>query len=132
MTMTDPIADMLTRIRNALGASHETVDIPSSKLKVSIAKVLKSEGYIKNFKIVSDGRNRLIRVFLKYDEEGSPVIDGIERVSKPSRRIYSGCNEIPMVLKGYGISIVSTSTGIMTDRQARKTRVGGEILCSVW
>ena len=132
MTMTDPIADMLTRIRNALGASHETVDIPSSKLKVSIAKVLKSEGYIKNFKIVSDGRNRHIRIFLKYDEEGSPVIDGIERVSKPSRRIYSGYNEIPMVLKGYGISIVSTSTGIMTDRQARKTRVGGEILCSVW
>jgi small subunit ribosomal protein S8 len=132
MTMTDPIADMLTRIRNALGASHETVDIPSSKLKVSIAKVLKSEGYIKNFKIVSDGRNRLIRIFLKYDEEGSPVIDGIERVSKPSRRIYSGYNEIPMVLKGYGISIVSTSAGIMTDRQARKTSVGGEILCSVW
>lgn len=132
MTMTDPIADMLTRIRNALGASHETVDIPSSKLKVSIAKVLKSEGYIKNFKIVSDGRNRLIRIFLKYDEEGSPVIDGIERVSKPSRRIYAGYNEIPMVLKGYGISIVSTSAGIMTDRQARKTRVGGEILCSVW
>lgn len=132
MTMTDPIADMLTRVRNALGASHETVDIPSSKLKVSIAKVLKSEGYIKNFKIVSDGRNRLIRIFLKYDEEGSPVIDGIERVSKPSRRIYAGYNEIPMVLKGYGISIVSTSAGIMTDRQARKTRVGGEILCSVW
>ena len=132
MTMTDPIADMLTRIRNAFRASHELVDIPSSKLKISMAKVLKSEGYIKNFKIVSDGRHRLIRIFLKYDEEGDPIIGGIKRVSKPSCRVYQGYNDIPKVLNGYGINIVSTSKGLLTDAQARKMRLGGEILCSVW
>lgn len=132
MTMTDPIADMLTRIRNALKASHETVDIPNSKLKMEIAKVLKSEGYIRNIKIISDGRHRLIRIFLKYDEEGIPVIGGVKRLSKPSCRIYSGYDDIPKILNGYGINIVSTSKGLMADRQARKMRVGGEILCSVW
>lgn len=132
MTMTDPIADMLTRIRNALKASHETVDIPNSKLKMEIAKVLKSEGYIRNIKIISDGRHRLIRIFLKYDEEGVPVIGGVKRLSKPSCRIYSGYDDIPKILNGYGINIVSTSKGLMADRQARKMRVGGEILCSVW
>jgi small subunit ribosomal protein S8 len=130
--MTDPIADMLTRIRNGLKASHETVDIPNSKLKMDIAKVLKSEGYIRNIKIISDGRHRFIRIFLKYDEEGTPVIGGIKRISKPSCRIYSGYHDIPEVLNGYGISIVSTSKGLMADRQARKMNVGGEILCSVW
>jgi small subunit ribosomal protein S8 len=103
MTMTDPIADMLTRIRNGLKASHETVDIPNSKLKMDIAKVLKSEGYIRNIKIISDGRHRFIRIFLKYDEEGTPVIGGIKRISKPSCRIYSGYHDIPEVLNGYGI-----------------------------
>lgn len=132
MTMTDPIADMLTRIRNALKASHEQVDIPSSKIKVSIAKVLKAEGYIRNFKIISDGRHRLIRIFLKYDENGVPVIGGVKRVSKPSCRVYAGYDEITKVLNGYGVNIISTSKGLLTDREARKMRVGGEILCSLW
>lgn len=132
MTMTDPISDMLTRIRNALRASHESVDIPNSKLKLNIAKILKSEGYIKNFKIVSDGRHRLIRIFLSYDENGAPCIDGLKKVSKPSRRIYSGYDNIPKVLDGYGINIVSTSKGLMTDREARNMKVGGEVLCTIW
>lgn len=132
MTMTDPIADMLTRIRNGLRASHEMVDIPNSKLKLNIAKVLKEEGYIKNYKIVSDGRHRLIRIYLRYDDKGSPIIDGLKRVSKPSRRVYKGAEEIPQVLDGYGIHIVSTSKGLMTDKEARKAGMGGELLCSVW
>ena len=132
MTMTDPVADMLTRIRNALKASHEQVDIPSSKIKINIANVLKSEGYIRNFKIITDGRHRLIRIFLKYDEEGVPVIGGVKRVSKPSCRVYAGYDEIPKVLNGYGVNIISTSKGLMTDREARKMCVGGEILCSLW
>ena len=132
MTMTDPIADMLTRIRNALKASHEQVDIPSSKIKISIAKVLKAEGYVRNFKIISDGRHRLIRIFLKYDENGVPIIGGVKRVSKPSCRVYAGYDGIPKVLNGYGVNIISTSKGLLTDREARKLRVGGEILCSLW
>jgi small subunit ribosomal protein S8 len=132
MTMTDPIADMLTRIRNALKASHEQVDMPSSKIKVSIAKVLKAEGYVRNFKIISDGRHRLIRIFLKYDENGVPIIGGVKRVSKPSCRVYAGYDEIPKVLNGYGVNIISTSNGLLTDREARKMGVGGEILCSLW
>jgi len=132
MTMTDPIADMLTRIRNALKASHEQVDMPSSKIKISIAKVLKAEGYVRNFKIISDGRHSLIRVFLKYDENGAPVIGGVKRVSKPSCRVYAGYDEIPKVLNGYGVNIISTSNGLLTDREARKMGVGGEILCSLW
>ncbi len=132
MTMTDPIADMLTRIRNALQASHEAVDIPASRLKLNLAKVLKSEGYIKNFKIVSDGRHRQIRIFLKYDDQGVPVISGLKRVSKPSCRVYAGCEEVPKVLNGFGVAILSTSQGLLTDAQARQKRVGGEVLCSVW
>ena len=132
MTMTDPIADMLTRIRNALKASHESVDIPSSKLKINIAKVLKSEGYIKNFKMISDGKQGIIKIFLKYDDRGAAVIGGLERVSKPSRRVYSSFDEIPKVLGGYGVQIISTSKGLVTDRAARESRVGGEILFSVW
>jgi small subunit ribosomal protein S8 len=132
MTMTDPIADMLTRIRNGLQAAHEVVDIPNSSLKLNIAKVLKSEGYIRNYKVVSDGRHRMIRVYLGYDSDGSPILDGLKRMSKPSRRIYRSAKEIPQVLNGYGISIVSTSKGLMTDRDARKAGIGGEVLCSVW
>jgi small subunit ribosomal protein S8 len=132
MTMTDPIADMLTRIRNALKASHESVDIPNSKMKANIAKILKSEGYIRNFKIIPDSRQGVLRVFLKYDEQKLPVIVGIERVSKPSRRTYSGFDEIPGVLNQYGVNILTTSRGIMSDREARKMRVGGEILCRIW
>lgn len=132
MSMTDPIADMLTRIRNGLKASHEVVDIPSSKMKINIAKVIKSEGYVKNFKIISDGRHRFIRIFLKYDEHGVPIISGLKRVSKPSCRVYTKYDKIPKVLDGFGINIVSTSKGLLTDNQARKMAVGGEILCSVW
>jgi small subunit ribosomal protein S8 len=130
--MTDPIADMLTRIRNALKAERETVDIPCSTVKTNIAKVLKSEGYIKNYKIVSDKRQGVIKVVLKYDEGGIPVIQGLKRVSKPSRRVYSGYDEIPEVLNGFGMNIVSTSKGLMSDGHAREMRLGGEIICSVW
>jgi len=108
------------------------VDVPSSKLKINIANILKSEGYIKNFRIISDGRHRLIRIFLKFDEQGHSVIEGLKRVSKPSRRVYAGYDEIPKVLNGYGINIVSTSKGLVTDRDAKRTRAGGEVLCSVW
>jgi small subunit ribosomal protein S8 len=132
MTMTDPIADLLTRIRNALKASHESVDVPNSKVKANIAKILKAEGYIRNFKIIPDSRQGVLRVFLKYDEQKVPVIIGIERVSKPSRRIYAGFDEIPGVLNQYGVNILTTSKGIMSDRDARRMRVGGEILCRIW
>jgi len=132
MTMTDPIADLLTRIRNALKASHESVDVPNSKVKANIAKILKAEGYIRNFKIIPDSRQGVLRVFLKYDEQKVPVIIGIERVSKPSRRIYAGFDEIPGVLNQYGVNILTTSRGIMSDRDARRMRVGGEILCRRW
>lgn len=132
MSMTDPIADMLTRIRNAQRASHELVNIPSSKLKINVAKVLKSEGYVKNFRIISDGQHRFIRIFLKYDKEGDAVIEGIKRVSKPGCRVYAGSDEVPKVLNGYGINILSTSKGLMTDNEAKKMGVGGEILCAVW
>jgi small subunit ribosomal protein S8 len=130
--MTDPIADMLTRIRNALIASYDTVDIPSSKLKVNIAKVLKSEGFIKNYRIMTQERRETIRVFLRYDENGEPVIGGLKRVSKPGRRFYTKSDRIPQVLGGLGVNILSTSKGVMTDREARKMSVGGEVLCSVW
>jgi len=132
MTMTDPIADMLTRIRNALKASREEVDIPSSSFKINLTNILKSEGYIRNFKIISEGHHKIIRIFLKYDEEKVPVISGLKRVSKPSCRIYKGCDDIPKVLNGYGINILSTSKGLMTDREARNLNVGGEIICSLW
>jgi len=132
MSMTDPIADMLTRIRNAQRASHELVNIPSSKLKINVAKVLKSEGYVKNFRIISDGQHRFIRIFLKYDKEGVAIIEGIKRVSKPGCRVYAGSDEVPKVLNGYGINILSTSKGLMKVNEARKMGVGGEILCAVW
>ncbi|EFK12082.1 ribosomal protein S8 [delta proteobacterium NaphS2] len=132
MSMTDPVADMLTRIRNALRAAHEIVNIPSSTLKINLANVLKAEGYIKNLRIISDGQHRYIRLFLKFDKNGVPVIEGLKRISKPSCRVYAGYDAIPEVLNGYGVNIVSTSKGIMTDREARKQKVGGEILCAVW
>ncbi|MBW1911857.1 MAG: 30S ribosomal protein S8 [Deltaproteobacteria bacterium] len=132
MSMSDPIADMLTRVRNAIMVSYDTVDIPISKLKVNIAKILKSEGFIKNYKIMDSRRKGIIRVFLKYDENGDSIIGGLKRVSKPSCRIYKRSDSIPRVLNGFGINILSTSTGVMTDKQARKMGVGGEILCSVW
>lgn len=130
--MTDPIADMLTRIRNALKARKEEVDIPSSNLKKRIAEVLKEEGFIKGFKVIPDGKQGILRVFLKYDEQGSPVISGLQRVSKPGRRVYVGKEEIPRVMGGLGVAILTTSRGVMTDREARKVGVGGEVICYVW
>ena len=132
MSMTDPIADMLTRIRNALTASYNSVDIPSSRKKIDIAKVLKSEGFIKNFKIIADNKQGIMRIFFKYDENGEPVIAGLKRVSKPGCRVYTKGDRIPQVLNGYGINILTTSKGVMTDKQATKLGVGGEIICSIW
>ena len=132
MSMSDPIADMLTRIRNGIMASHDAVDIPGSKLKMNIAKILKSEGFIKNYKVLPGKRYGMIRIFLKYDDKGESVIAGLKRVSKPSARIYAKSDRIPLVLNGLGMNIISTSNGIMTDRQARKMGIGGEVLCSIW
>jgi small subunit ribosomal protein S8 len=132
MSMSDPIADMLTRIRNGIMASHDAVDIPGSKLKMNIAKILKSEGFIKNYKVLPGKRYSMIRIFLKYDDKGESVIAGLKRVSKPSARIYAKSDKIPLVLNGLGMNIISTSNGIMTDRQARKMGIGGEVLCSIW
>ncbi len=132
MSMSDPIADMLTRIRNGIIASFDTVDVPSSKLKINIAKILKSEGFIKNYKLIADKKQGLIRIFLKYDENGEPVIGGLKRVSRCSCRVFAKKDEVPMVLNGFGINVLSTSKGVMTDKQARKLGIGGEILCSVW
>ncbi len=132
MTMTDPVADMLTRIRNAIIASYDTVEVPSSKIKINIVKVLKFEGYIRNYKIVGDSKQDIIVIYLKYNEDKSPVIKGLKKISKPSCRIYSRCKKIPRVLDGFGINIISTSKGVMTDREARRMGTGGEIICSVW
>ena len=132
MVMTDPIADMLTRIRNALMAKHEQVEMPSSKIKLEIARILKAEGYIKNFKVIQEGRKEYLRIFLKYDEEKRPAIAGLERVSKPGRRVYVGVEDIPSVRRGLGIAILSTSKGVLTDQQAQKMRIGGEVICKVW
>jgi len=131
MSMTDPLADMLTRIRNGSKARFEKVDLPSSKLKREIAKVLKEEGFIKNFKVVTEGQFEMIRVFLKYDANRKGVIH-IRRVSRPGRRVYAGSDDIPSVMSGFGISILSTAQGLLTDRAARKAHIGGEVLCQVW
>lgn len=132
MSMTDPVADMLTRIRNAIMVKYNRVDIPASKVKINLAKVLKAEGYIKNYKVIKDARQGVLRVFLKYDDSAKPVISGLKRVSKPGRRVYHGAVDMPKVLNGLGVNVVSTSRGLMTDRQARRDNVGGEVLCSVW
>ena len=132
MGMTDPIADMLTRIRNAKMASFNRVDMPNSTVKAAIAKVLKSEGFIKNYRIIEDQKQGILRIFFRFDENGESVIDGLKRVSKPGRRLYAKSGKIPHILNGYGINILSTSKGVITDHQARELGVGGEILCSVW
>ncbi|MBW1941836.1 MAG: 30S ribosomal protein S8 [Deltaproteobacteria bacterium] len=132
MSMSDPIADMLTRVRNATMVSYDTVDVPASKLKIALTKILKSEGFIKNYKILSRQRQDVIRIFLKYDDEGESVIGGLKRESKPSCRVYSKADQIPGVLSGYGVSVLSTSKGVVTDKEARKMGVGGEILFSIW
>ena len=132
MQITDPIADFLTRIRNANAAKHETVDVPASNLKKGMAQILVDEGYIKGFTVVEDGKQGIIRMTLKYGENKSQVITGLRRVSKPGLRIYASSADMPKVMKGLGIAIVSTSKGLMTDRQARKQKVGGEVLAFVW
>ena len=132
MQISDVIADMLTRIRNANDAKHETVDVPASNLKKSIAQILLDEGYIKNYQIVEDGKQGIIRVSLKYAQGKQKVIHGLRRVSKPGLRIYSNCEDMPKVMNGLGIAIVSTSKGVMTDKKARQANVGGEVLAFVW
>lgn len=132
MHITDPIADMLTRIRNANSAKHEIVDIPASNMKKAIAQILLDEGYIASYKVLEDEKQGVIRITLKYSENKAQVITGLRRVSKPGLRIYSSVEEMPKVMKGLGIAIVSTSKGIMTDREARKQNVGGEVLAFVW
>mgnify|MGYP005891852181 FL=1 len=132
MQITDSIADILTRIRNANTAKHATVDVPASNMKKAIAQILVDEGYIKSYQIIDDGKQGIIRITLKYGENKSQVITGLRRVSKPGLRIYSSCEDMPKVMKGLGIAILSTSKGIMTDKQARKANVGGEVLAFVW
>ena len=132
MQISDVIADMLTRIRNANNAKHESVDVPASKVKKGIAEILLNEGYIKSYQVIDDGRQGVIRITLKYLPGKVKVIQGLRRVSKPGLRIYSNCEDMPRVMNGMGIAIISTSKGIMTDKQARKENVGGEILAFVW
>ena len=132
MQITDPVADMLTRIRNANTAKHEKVDVPASNLKKSIAQILLDEGYIKSYEIVEDGTQGIIRIQLKYLAGKEKVISGLRRVSKPGLRVYAGADELPKVLKGLGIAIISTSKGVMTDKAARVNHVGGEVLAFVW
>ena len=132
MQITDTIADLLTRIRNANSAKHDTVDIPASNMKKSIAQILVDEGYVKGFQVIEDGKQGVIRMTLKYGDNKTPVLTGLRRVSKPGLRIYSNCEDMPKVMKGLGIAIVSTSKGVMTDKKARKENVGGEVLAFVW
>ncbi|MBQ3161015.1 MAG: 30S ribosomal protein S8 [Oscillospiraceae bacterium] len=132
MQITDTIADILTRIRNANSAKHDTVDVPASNMKKAITQILVDEGYIKSYQIIDDGKQGIIRITLKYGENKSQVITGLRRVSKPGLRIYSSCEDMPKVMKGLGIAIVSTSKGVMTDKKARELNVGGEVLAFVW
>jgi small subunit ribosomal protein S8 len=132
MTTSDPIADMLTRIRNAQASRHPKVDVPASKLKMEIARILKEEGYIVNFKMAEDGAKKSIRIYLKYTPGNVPVISHIERVSRPGCRVYVGSSDVPRVLGGLGINILTTPQGVMTGLTARKTHVGGEVLCQIW
>ena len=132
MHITDPIADMLTRIRNANNARHDTVDVPASNMKRAIADILLEEGYIKAFQVIEDGKQGIIRISLKYGEGKAKVIHGLRRVSKPGLRIYASCEDMPKVMNGLGIAIVSTSKGVMTDKKARLANVGGEVLAFVW
>ncbi|MDR2097009.1 MAG: 30S ribosomal protein S8 [Spirochaetaceae bacterium] len=132
MSVSDPVADMLTKLRNAGMAKHEKVDISTSRLKLEIVKILKTEGYIRNFKKVTQGGISIIRVFLKYDEEAGPVIHGIKKVSTPGRRVYAGYKSMPRVFNGFGTLIVSTSSGVTTGKKAAEKKVGGEVICMVW
>ena len=132
MTMTDPIADMLTRIRNANVVKHETVDVPASNMKKELARILLEEGFIRGYDVIEDGKQGIIRIQLKYGQEGERVITGLKKISKTGMRVYAANHEIPKVLNGLGISVISTSKGILTDKQARKENVGGEVICYVW
>ena len=132
MTMTDPIADMLTRIRNANTVGHETVEIPASKMKKAIAEILKEEGYITDFDVIEDDKQGMIKVTMKYDANKERVISGIKKISKPGLKVYAKANDVPKVLGGLGIAIISTSKGIVSDKEARKLGVGGEVICYVW
>jgi small subunit ribosomal protein S8 len=130
--MTDPIADMLTRIRNANVVKHETVDVPASNMKKELSRILLEEGFIRGYDVIEDGKQGIIRIQLKYGQTGERVISGLKRISKPGMRVYADKHEVPRVLNGLGISIISTSKGILTDKQARKENVGGEVICYVW
>ena len=132
MQITDTIADLLTRIRNASSAKHDSVEIPASNMKKAICQILVDEGYVKNYTVTQDGKQGIIKVTLKYGEGKTPVIQGLRRVSKPGLRIYSNAAELPKVMKGLGIAIISTSRGVMTDREARKQNLGGEVLAFIW
>ena len=132
MSASDPVADMLTKVRNAANARHEKVDIPASKLKLEIVKIIKTEGYIKNFKKVQEDGHSVIRIILKYDDSNNPVIHGAKKISTPGRRVYSGYKDLPRVFNGYGTIIVSTSAGITTGKKATEKQVGGELICSIW
>lgn len=132
MSMTDPIADLLTRIRNALLSKHDRLDVPKSKLKLELCRLLKEQGYVEDFEVVEDKPSSWIRVYLRYSDAGQPAIRRMARVSKPGRRVYRGANDIKPVLGGLGVSLISTSRGLMTDEEARKQRVGGEVLCEIW
>lgn len=130
--VTDPIADMLTRIRNAFLIKTEKVDIPASRMKVEIAKILKEEGFIKSYKIIKDKKQGILRVTLKYTTDNKPIVTGLKRVSKPGRRVYSGKDEVPKVMGGVGIAVVTTSKGVLSDKECRREGVGGEVLCYIW
>ena len=132
MSASDPVADMLTKVRNAVAVRHEKVDVPTSKLKLEIVKILKTEGYIKNFKKVQEDGKNIIRIFLKYDGQNNSVIHGMKKISTPGRRVYSGFKDLPRVYNGYGTLIVSTSAGVTTGKKATKKMVGGELICTVW
>ena len=132
MSASDPVADMLTKVRNAAMARHEKVDVPASKLKLEIVKILKTEGHIKNFKKIQEEGKNTLRIFLKYDDDNNPVIHGVKKISTPGRRVYSGYKDLPRVYNGYGTIIVSTSSGVTTGKKATEKMVGGELVCTVW
>jgi len=132
MSMTDPVSDMLTRVRNASQALHDRVEVPASKIKVELARVLHEEGFIRSYRIIEDNKQGIIRIYLKYSETEERVISGIKRISKPGRRVYVNKSLLPRVLGGLGVAVISTSQGVMTDRTCRKSNVGGEVLCHVW
>ena len=132
MSVSDPIADMLTKIRNAALAKHSSTVVPASNTKMEICKIFKSEGYINSFKVVEDGSRKFIKIFLKYDNNNNSVIRGIKKLSTPGRRVYSGYKDMPRVFNGYGVIVVSTSSGIITGRKAKEAKVGGELICSIW